>query len=162
MNEWKARGLRYWQGRTSREQWISGSLAVMVLLAVLVFRVWLPAQRARERLQTRLPVLLQQLAQMQQDALQMDHLRHALARDPSGGDWSKQLTASAAAHGLTLQNMQSVDAQEASFSMDGVDFNRWLIWLASLQHDDHVFVSACQIVRQTNGVHVQATVRRGA
>ncbi len=151
-----------WQARNPREQWVLGSGAVILLLLVLIFKIWLPVQRANVRLQQQVPVLQGQLAQMQHEANEWQHLHHTATALPVSGDLGQQLSASAAVHGLRIASLQVADQQQAELVMDDVSFDAWVTWIEALQNENHLFVTSCQIARQpsSNRVHVQVMLSR--
>ncbi len=75
--------LRRWHRMDARQQRLFGGLGALLVLAVLLAYVWLPAVRERDRLTARLPQLSAQLASMKQQAEEVRQLNSTSALAPA-------------------------------------------------------------------------------
>lgn len=75
--------LQRWHRLDTRQQRLFGGLAAILVLALLLAYVWLPAVRERDRLTARLPQLNTQLALMKQQADEVRQLNSTSAIAPA-------------------------------------------------------------------------------
>lgn len=117
-----------------------GSAAAVLL--ILYLSLWLPMQRELSRLRTTVPREKVQLAQMQVQAMEVNQLRASGRLPMSGGNLLATLEQSATAGGLRqrISRMEPDGANGARLSLDGVDFNALISWLANLQSQGGVRV----------------------
>ena len=124
-----------------REQllYLGGAAAVLL---ILYLSLWLPMQHELARLRVAVPREKIQYAQMQVQAMQVNQLRTSGHRPLAGGNLLANLEQSATANGLRsrISRMEPDGANGARLSLDGVDFNALIRWLADLQNQGGVHV----------------------
>ncbi|MHB8729130.1 MAG: type II secretion system protein GspM [Sulfuricaulis sp.] len=124
-----------------REQllYLGGAAA---LLLVLYLSIWLPIQHDLARLRVAVPKEKIQYAQMQVQAMEMNQLRASGRRPLAGGNLLANLEQSATASGLRgrISRMEPDGVNGARLSLDAVDFNALISWLANLQSQGGVRV----------------------
>ncbi len=115
-----------------------GAAGAAVLL--LYLSLWLPWQRDLSRLRTAVPQQKVQLAQMRVQAMEINQLRASGRMPMSGGNLLANLEQSATASGIRarITRMEPDGASGARLSLDGVDFNALIGWLANLQNQGGV------------------------
>jgi general secretion pathway protein M len=126
---------------TPREQLIYLGAGGAVLL-ILYLSLWLPVQRELSRLRTSVPQEKTQLAQMQVQAMEVNQLRASGRLPMAGGNLLARLEQSATASGIRgrITRMEPDGSNGARLSLDGVDFNALIGWLANLQSQGGVRV----------------------
>jgi general secretion pathway protein M len=126
---------------TPREQLIYLGGAAAVLL-ILYLSLWLPVQRELSRLRTAVPQEKTQLAQMQVQAMEVNQLRASGRLPTAGGNLLARLEQSATANGIRdrITRMEPDGSNGARLSLDGVNFNALVSWLAGLQNQGGVRV----------------------
>ncbi|MHB8624350.1 MAG: type II secretion system protein GspM [Sulfuricaulis sp.] len=124
-----------------RQQIIYFGSAAAVLL-ILYLSMWLPMQHELSRLRTDVPREKVQLAQMQVQSMEVNQLRASGRQSMSGGNLLATLEQSASANGLRqrISRMEPDGTDGARLSLDGVDFNALISWLANLQSQGGVRV----------------------
>lgn len=122
-----------------RDRWliIGGSVG---LLLVLYLSLWLPMQRELTRLRASVPQEKVQLAQMRVQAMEISQLRASGRVPQAGGNLLVNLEQSATANGIRgrIIRMEPAGSNGANLSLEGVNFNALIGWLASLQNQGGV------------------------
>ncbi len=133
-----------------REQilYLGGAAA---LLLILYLALWLPMRHELGQLRVDVPREKIQLAQMQVQAMEVNQLRASGGRPLSGGNLLANLEQSATANGLRgrISRMEPDGANGARLSLDGIDFNALIRWLADLQNQGGVHVEKASFEAQS-------------
>lgn len=147
MKLWKARWLSFWAARTQRERSVLGT-GFMLLLAVLVWLVLIdPAMQGRQQLQKDLPVLREQLAQLQsmaRDFAKAGNSAAASAATPT--PLSRQmLESSLARKGLRPQSMEH-NGELVRIKLSDASFAALVEWLADIQTSTQLVVTDANVI----------------
>ena len=147
-----------------RERWllIGGGAG---LLLVLYLSLWLPLQRDLARLRTTVPQEKVQLAQMQVQAMEINQLRASGRVPQAGGNLLVNLEQSATANGIrsNIVRMEPEGTGGARLSLEGVNFNALISWLASLQNQGGVRIEKATFEAQAapGTVNARLVLRSG-
>lgn len=147
MKPWKVRWLSFWATRTQRERSVL-AIGFMLLLAVLVWLVLVdPAMQGRTQLQKDLPVLREQLAQLQsmaRDFAKTGNSAAASAATPT--PLSRQmLESSLARKGLRPQSLEH-NGELVRFKLSDASFAALVEWLAEIQSSAHLVVTDANVI----------------
>ncbi len=153
-----------WRALSPRDRWLLIGGGVGVLL-VLYLSLWLPMQRELSRLRTAVPQEKAQLAQMRVQAMEINQLR-ASGRVPlAGGNLLVNLEQSATTNGIRgrIVRMEPEGTGGARLSLEGVNFNALIGWLASLQDQGGVRIEKAIFEAQPSPgtVNARLTLRSG-
>lgn len=118
-----------------------------VILFIAFLSLWLPWQRDLVRLRVTVPQAKVQHAQMQVYARELNQLRASGQLPVSGGNLLATLEQSATANGLRqrITRMEPDGTNGARLSLDGVNFNALVGWLANLQSQGGVRIEKATI-----------------
>ena len=135
----------------SRDQllYLGGAAAVLL---ILYLSLWLPMQRELTRLRVAVPKEKIQFAQMQVQAMEANQLRASGRQPLTGGNLLANLEQSATTSGLRgrISRMEPDGTNGARLTLDGVDFNALIRWLADLQGQGGVRVEKATFEAQSN------------
>lgn len=124
------RGWAYYQTLGARDQRALWTLGLVLLTLALVFAVLLPLQQQASQARDRYRQGLEDLAWM--EAHRHEVVRAApVARDPDASLLSLA-TRSASGHGLSVRRFDPIGGDGISLSLERVEFDRALAWLAEL------------------------------
>lgn len=158
----RARLRKLWESRAPRERTVIAVLAGLVGAALYLSLV-LSAERARPPLRANVATLRAQAARLDQQALELGHLRATPAVTASSTDLLTLVQARLGESGLSraLLRIDAADADQVVVVFGAVSFADWLNWIGSLQAQ-HVRLEACRIeALSTPGlVSVTATLVR--
>lgn len=145
----------YRQRSPSEQRTLRWGAIALLVLALWAINDW--ASQQRQRLQRSLPVLSTQLDSMRTAIAQIHRLRDAPTPTPPAPDAQKAaLIAAARASGLGLEITADGNS---GFSVRGqVDFDRWVEWLAQVQHEQRLRLARANIVRDGNAARIDATL----
>ena len=149
LDDWRNALLSKLNALAPRErQMVIGSVAAV--LAVLLLSLWLPMQRELSQLRQSVPQEKVQLAQMQVQAMQVNQLRASGRVAVSGGNLLANLEQSATTSGLRqrITRMEPDGTNGARLSLDGVNFDALVSWLAGLQNQGGVRVEKATLEAQ--------------
>ena len=144
----KERSQQFWQQASPRERWLIGGGFGLLLVVVLIFYVWQPVGRDRQKLRATLPQLRANAEQMRLNAAEVVRLKTlpSSAALPNGGIRGA-VEASAAAFKLRDSISQvSVESDgRISISMSTVPFDNWVRWLGHLQEQYRIRLESCRV-----------------
>lgn len=123
-----------WESRAPRQRLIIAVLAVLsglVLYALLLHS----ASQARTQLRSSAPMLREQAARLDRQALEYGRLRAAPAATASPADLRALVQARISGAGLAgaLTRIEAADANQVTVAFGALPFADWLAWVASLQ-----------------------------
>lgn len=157
-----ARLRQLWQSRAPRERLLLAILACVLLVIAYVLLIY-SAERARAPLRVSVMQLRAQAARLDQQAVELGHLRAAPAATISSSDLYKLVQDRVAQAGLAhaLTRIDAPDADHVVVVFGAVAFADFIDWIASLKAQ-HIRLDACRIeALSTPGlVSVSATVTR--
>ncbi len=153
-----------WRNLQPRERGIIVTGTVIAVVLLFYTLAWLPMQRDLERLRVSVPKARAQLALMQVQARQVARLRTRASSTVDTGNLLTRLERSALERGLreSITRMEPDDNDSARLSLDGVNFNTLLSWLADLQQQNGVRAASATITAQPDPgtVNVRLLLRR--
>ncbi len=143
MNQLKQNLAEFWSARDVRERKMLILAAIVVALVLIYAALIAPALTGREHLHKKLPVLREQVVQMQ--ALSKEVASYGEQTLPVVAPLSKHAVESALIrHGLKAQSL-AVTGDFAQIQLNDVSFLSTLNWLHDLQKTTRVTVSEANI-----------------
>jgi general secretion pathway protein M len=144
----KDRLQQFWVQASPRERWLIGGGFGLLLIVVLVFYVWQPIARDRQKLRANLPQLRTKSEQVRLNALEAVRLKTlpASASLPNGGIRGAVEDSAAAFKLRDSMSQASVQGDgRISISMATVPFDSWVRWLGHLQEQYRIRIESCRI-----------------
>jgi general secretion pathway protein M len=117
----------WWENRSARERRVIVSLVVLAGLVIL-FTLWLQAERTRERLAGQLPQLRASLAALERDAREVKRLRAMPAPAPAATPLASIATN---AGGVPGAQVSVIDERRVRLTGSDVSFAALLEWLGN-------------------------------
>lgn len=150
-----------WQARTPRERVVLAALGVVLAAALLVSLVR-AADRARGRLRPSVMALQEQMAQLDQQAGEIERLRAAPAVTVSQSDLRSVVQAQIGADlSRALVRIDAPDPDRVEVVFGAVPFSDWLRWIAGLKTQNvRVATSRIEALTSPGLVSVTATLVR--
>lgn len=118
----------WWENRSARERRVIVSLAVLAALVIL-FTLWLQAERTRERLAGQLPQLRASLAALERDAQEVKRLRAMPAPAPAAATPLASLATNAG--GVPGAQVSVIDERRVRLTGTDLSFAALLEWLGN-------------------------------
>jgi len=146
----------FWAMRDAHERRLLRVAAAAIIAALYYLLLLAPALAGRESVKRELPLLHDQVAQLQAlsgEARALDGLTVADVAAMS----KETLTAALATHGLKAQNVNMM-GETAQIQLKGVSFANILSCLNELQQNAHIRVSAAKFTSLALGDQVDATL----
>lgn len=144
----KAMLQQFWKQAPPRERWIIGGGFGLLLVVVLVFYVWQPLVRDRQKLRANLPQLRLNAEQVRLNAAEVNKLKAlpASAELPNGGIRGVVETSATAFKLRESLGQVIVEGNERiSISMTIVSFDSWVRWIGNLQEQYRLRLESCQV-----------------
>lgn len=144
----KERFRHFWKQASPRERWLIGGGFGLLLLVVLIFYVWQPVDRDRQKLRANLPQLRANAEQMRLNAAEVVRLKtlSSSASLPNGGIRS---AVEKSAETFKLRDSMSQVSMEGdgriSILMATVSFDAWVRWLGHLQEQYRIRLESCRV-----------------
>lgn len=148
-------GMQFWQERNSRERLMLGIGLVVIVFALFYLLLIDPALSGRQELAKRLPVLRQQVAEVQQLARQVPEQSEAAAAPPPMT--RESLEAMLNAKGLQAKSV-AVTGELAKVQFAAAPFSGIVSWLDDLRATARVTVVDAAITSQDKIDTVDATL----
>ena len=117
----------WWENRSARERRVIANLVVLAALVIL-FTLWLQAERTRERLAGQLPQLRASLAALERDAQEVKRLRAMPAPAPAATPLASIATN---AGGVPGAQVSVLDERRVRLTGSDVSFAALLEWLGN-------------------------------
>jgi len=149
--------LTFWKERGAHEQAILTAAAAAIVLVLIFVMLINPSLSGRIRLNTELPVLRQQVAQLQ--ALVKEAA--ALSAKPAptvSAITGEDIEAELARKGLKAKSTTLNDDSQAQVTFSSASFAAFLSWLSEMQKNSQLSVVNANIVVLANPDRVDATV----
>jgi general secretion pathway protein M len=164
---WQMLLVRYWSVRSSQER-RAMTIATIILLPILSYLLlWQPAHVAVKKLQSSVPNMRAQAAQLEKRSAEVDALRHrSQPASLDSGNIKIYIEESAqrqlirnAINSLTVQDNNTVH-----ITIDSIAFAQWLQWIHEMQLEQHIRAESVSIsaLQQPGLVAVSATLTNGA
>lgn len=141
----------FWQARNPRERAILSYGGVFLLLALLYGLAWSPISEGRKKLSRSLPQLRADAAQMRASAQEIAGLQ---ANTGAALGDARQAVES----GLQSANLRDkvsaidrIDAQRVRLTLNGIPFDSMLMFLETMQAQQHLRVETLQIQAAESG-----------
>jgi general secretion pathway protein M len=144
----KERFQQFWMQASPRERWLIGGGSGLLLVVVLIFYVWQPIARDRQKLRANLPQLRTNAEQVRLNAAEVARLKTlpASAALPKGG--IRGAVESSAAAFKLRDSMSQVSMEgdgRITLSMAAVPFDNWVRWLGHLQEQYRIRLESCRV-----------------
>jgi len=164
---WSLLLARYWLARALHERRTILVGAAVVLPILFYLLLWNPAHVAVEKLQRSVPDLRAQAARLQEQAAEVEALRHrAQAAAPDEKNMKAAIEESAQRL-LLRESIKSLTVQDSNtvrITLDSVSFAQWLKWLHQLQREQNIRAESVAVAAlpQPGLVEISATLTQGA
>ncbi len=163
---WNELRARHWNNRPAQERRVIAIASLFLLPVVYYFFLWQPSHQAVAKLRATLPVLQAQAVKLQDQAAEVDVLRHR--PEPAALDaqsLKSSIADSASRHQLSAF-IATLDTQEPNgvrITCDAVPFSKWITWLHDLQQEQHIRADAIAVsaLPQAGMVKINATLTNG-
>jgi general secretion pathway protein M len=146
----------FWSARDYREQILLSVALVLLGLALMYALLIAPALEGRKQLHKDLPLLRQQVAQMQLLSKEVAEFAEKPAATANPVD-RVSIEASLARNGLKLQDMQFT-GNFVKVQLAAVSFTSILSWVEEMRKTSHLLVDAANIVALSQPDTVDATL----
>lgn len=156
LRRYRQLGQEFWQVRSEQERTLLSIGGVLLVLALVYTILIDPAVSGRAKLQTDLPLLRQEAAEIEALA-QQAQASAKLVPAPVPVMSRASLTSSLAGRGLTAQSI-GMTADFAKVQLSGVPFAALLLWLDALRHESRIAVDEASITAQSGVGLVDATL----
>lgn len=157
----------HWDRRGKRERQmillasaITGPLLIYLLL-------WEPSHQAIAKLNSQLPVLRLQAAQMRDAAKNMEELRHR--PQPAvieAGAVKTAVEESLSRHQLrdAIASVDLLEPNGVRIASTGISFAKWVAWLRALEQEQHIRIESASVssLPEQGYVSVRATLVNGS
>lgn len=144
----KERFQQFWKQASPRERWLIGGGSGLLLVVVLIFYVWQPIARDRQKLRANLPQLRANAEQMRLNAAEVAKLKTLApsASSPKGGIRGAVETSAATFKLRDSMSQVSVEGDgRITLSMAAVSFDNWVRWLGYLQEQYRIRLESCRV-----------------
>ena len=144
----KERFQQFWMQASPRERWLIGGGLGLLLVVVLIFYVWQPVVRDRQKLRANLPQLRANADQMRLNAAEVVRLKTLPSSSslPNGGIRGAVEESAAAFKLRDSMSQVSVEGDgRISISMATVSFDNWVRWLGHLQEQYRIRLESCRV-----------------
>ncbi|MDD3884254.1 MAG: type II secretion system protein M [Gallionella sp.] len=157
----------HWEKRGKRERQmilLASAIAGPLLIYLLL---WEPSHRAIATLNSQLPDLRLQTAQMRTAAQNMKELRHRPQPAVIDAGAVKAAVEESLARHQLRDAITSVDLLEPNgvrIASPGMPFNKWMAWLRALEQEQHIRVELASVspLPESGFVAVRATLVNGS
>lgn len=136
---------KIWESRAPRERTVITVAAALIGVALYGWLMQAGGQ-AYTQLRTRVTALQSQTTRLEQQAIELEHLRATPVKSTSQTDLHTLVHAHANATGLSrsLVKIEAPDADQVIVTFGAVAFPDWLDWIASLKAQQ-VRIDSCRI-----------------
>jgi general secretion pathway protein M len=151
----------FWAARNARERMLLAAAAAVIIFGLIYVVLINPALEGREQLSKNLPVLRQQVAQLQAMAKEAAGLAGQSQAAPTVAPVSREsVEAGLARKGLKAQNI-ALTGDIVKIQLSSVSFSALLDWLADIQKTSQLAVIDANIVAlsQPDMVNVTLTLQ---
>jgi type II secretory pathway component PulM len=166
ITRWKELRTQYWNNRPARERRIIAIAGMVLLPIVYYYLLWQPAHIAAAKLHNNLPALQAQATKLQDQATEIEMLRHrpvivaldAVALKSSIAESATRHQMSTYINGNEVQEPNAV-----RITCDAIPFAMWIKWLRELEQEQHIRAEAISIsaLPQTGMVKISASLSNG-
>ncbi|HEY6096237.1 MAG TPA: type II secretion system protein M [Gallionellaceae bacterium] len=152
---------RYWNTRSKHEQQILMVLIGVSLLLGFYLVLWRPAHSGVAKLQNSLPMLRVQATRLQQQAIEVEALRHRPKPAILDADNLKAAIEASAQRQQLRSALTSISLQDehtVRLTFDSVPFSPWLKWLRNLQREQNVRAETVSVTATPQPGYVSASL----
>lgn len=137
----------WWLGLARRERAMTAAAAGFALLALLYLVAVEPAWKARARLESDLPRLREQVAEIESLAREAKLLKSRGVAAESAGAAKSALEQSLARANLGAVRIAVIDERRLSASAKAVPVTQWLTWAEEAARESRLRIATAQIAR---------------
>lgn len=142
----------WWDSLGTRERRLMGGSAVLALFILSYVLIWEPFQSSHRRPQQRVAEQRADLAWMRQAAQDIQRLSNNAGATQSQADGRSLLTrvdqtARTAGLGAAVKQITPQGDNKLNIRLDGVEFDKLLSWLNSLEHEHRVTLTNLRVDR---------------
>ncbi len=163
---WLELRTQYWSNRTVRERRVIAIVGLLLFPVVYYYLLWQPAHVAVSKLHYTLPALQAQAGKLQDQATEIEMLRHRPTLVTLDAQALKSSIAeSASRHQLStfITGLEVQEPNAARITCDAISFATWITWLRELEQEQHIRAEAISIstLSQAGMVKISATLSNG-
>lgn len=136
--------LSRWRALQPRERLLVSVAAVVAGVFLFYLLLWVPMNAELARLRASVPKDQERLARMRAQAMEVNQLRASGAAMQTGANILSVIEQTATSRGFkqNITRMEPDGSHGANLTLDGVDFNTLVTWLAELQRQNGVRVES--------------------
>ena len=163
---WKDLRSKHWNGRSAQEKKLI-ILASMILIPVIFYLIlWQPAHNAVTKLRNTIPILQAQSLKMNNQASEVDSLRHRPVLAALDSVSLKSSIIDSATRNQVYAAITSIDAIKSNsvrITCDEISFSSLISWLHDLEIEQHIRPDSISIsaLPQSGMVKISATLTNG-
>jgi type II secretory pathway component PulM len=163
---WQELRTKYWNNRPAHERRIIASVSLLLLPVIYYYLLWQPAHIAVAKLHNTLPALQAQANKLQDQATEIDMLRHRPVMVALDAVALKSSIAESVTRHQLSSFVSSLEVQEPNavrITCDAISFSMWIRWLRELEQEQHIRAGAISIsaLPQTGMVKISASLSNG-
>ena len=163
---WQELRAKHWNSRSAQERLTIALACTLLFPVIYYFLLWQPAHHAVAKLHTSLPTLQAQALKLQDQATEVDMLRHRpvlAALDAQALKSSIEESASRHQLSASISTLNAQEPHAARITCDAISFAAWIVWLRQLEQEQHIRADAISITAlpQAGIVKVSATLSNG-
>jgi general secretion pathway protein M len=163
---WQELRTKYWSNRPAQERRVIAIVSILFLPFVYYFLLWQPAHVAVSKLHSTLPVFQAQATKLQDQAAEIDNLRHRpvlVSLDTQA--LKSSISESATRHQLSafITSLEVQEPNAVRITCEAISFAMWIKWLRELEQEQHIRADAISIsaLSQAGMVKISATLSNG-
>jgi type II secretory pathway component PulM len=156
----------HWSNRPAQERRIIAIVSLLLLPVIYYYLLWQPAHFAVAKLHITLPTLQAQATKLQDQATEIEMLRHRPALVALDAVALKSsITESATRHQLStfITGIEVQEPNEVRITCDAISFSVWVTWLRQFEQEQHIRTDAISIsaLPQAGMVKISASLSNG-
>lgn len=163
---WKDLRSKHWNGRPVQEKKIIILASTILIPVIFYFFLWQPAHSAVTKLRNTLPILQAQSIKMNNQASEVDSLRHRPVLAALDSVSLKSSIIDSATRHQVYNSITYLDATKANgvrITSDEISFSALISWLHDLEIEQHIRPDSISIsaLPQSGMVKINATLTNG-
>jgi type II secretory pathway component PulM len=163
---WQELRSRHWNNRPASERKVIAAACILLFPVIYYYLLWQPAHQAVSKLHKALPTLQAQATKMQEQASEVDAIRHRPELAALDAQALKSSIEESAVRHQLRASITTLDAQEPNatrITCEVISFATWITWLHELEQEQHIRADSISItaLAQAGMVKISATLSNG-